>query len=117
MTFLVSDNNLSEQENSTAQGDTVSTVRRYQEKREGRIHLRVKQCDLEVYFLNKEGANGEEELLEGVTMTYDTSRRRPPALQAAVSRSKIVANIGKALTGVAKVMTGIAEVVSGDPLV
>ena len=106
-----------ERESSTPQGDTVYTVRRYQEKREGRIQLRVKQGNLEVYFLSEEGTNGKEELLEGVTMTYDTSKRRPPALQTAVSRSQIVANIGRALTGVAKVMTGIAEVVSGDPLI
>lgn len=51
-----------EQERSTPQGDTVHTVRRFQEDKE-------EQDDLEDYFVKE-----EEELLEGVTMTKDTSR-------------------------------------------
>ena len=63
-----------EDESSTAQGDTVYTVRRYQEEREGgRIEIRMVLGDLEVFFVPN-GPNGEEELLEGMMMTYDTSR-------------------------------------------
>ena len=49
-------------------------VRRYREEREGSIEIRLEEGDLEVYYVKEEGTNGEEELLEGTMMTYETSR-------------------------------------------
>ena len=49
-------------------------VRRYREEREGSIEIRLEEGDLEVYYVKEEGTNGEEELLQGTMMTYETSR-------------------------------------------
>ena len=59
----------------TRNGEKNYTVRRYKEERDGKLYLRVEENTIQVYLQHGEGQSTTQELLEGVMMSYEESRR------------------------------------------
>ena len=59
----------------TRNGEKSYTVRRYKEEREGKLELRIEGETIRVYLKSEEGESAQEELLEGVMMSYEENRR------------------------------------------
>ena len=64
----------------TRNGEKNYTVRRYKEERDGNLELRIEGARIEVYLQLGEGHSTRQELLEGVLMSYEESKRSKGSL-------------------------------------